>query len=343
MLNFNSKQIVKQFLSELPERSRDIITQRYGLGNNPKRYTLESIGQKYNITRERVRQIENQSLKNICNSGSFNDAEYVFKELMTIIESIGGIVAEDSLLEYLSENKSEQNNLYFFLILSNSFIKEKNIPEFEARWFLDKTLSNNVTDVLNNVHKKFNGDDLMNEDDLMSLVKKEIKKSKNIKEFNQEYVNRWLDLSKVIAKNPFGEWGLAMSQNIKIRGVRGHAYLIVRQNGSPMHFTEVAKMISKHFGKKVHTATCHNELIKDERFVLVGRGLYGLSEWGYSKGIVKDVVRDILKKNGPLAKEDIIEKVLRERYVKENTILVNLQNSDFFKKNSNGKYSLISK
>jgi len=93
-----------------------------------------------------------------------------------------------------------------------------------------------------------------------------------------------------------------------------------------MHFREVANAISKTFGRKTHYATCHNELIKDPRFVLVGRGLYALAEWGYKIGIARDVIRDVLKKEGPMSKEDIVEKVMKERYFKKNTILVNLAN-----------------
>jgi hypothetical protein len=75
--------------------------------------------------------------------------------------------------------------------------------------------------------------------------------------------------------------------------------------------------------------------------VLVGRGLYALSEWGYMSGIVKDVIRKILEKHGPLTKEEIVQKVLNERYVKENTILVNLQNPKHFRKDKEGKYSFV--
>jgi DNA-directed RNA polymerase delta subunit len=107
-----------------------------------------------------------------------------------------------------------------------------------------------------------------------------------------------------------------------------------------MHFTEVAKAIAKHFNRTAHIATTHNELIKDDRFVLVGRGLYALREWGYASGVVRDVIAKILEKHGALTKEEIIEKVLRERYVKPNTIIVNLQNSKRFRKDPAGKYSL---
>ena len=123
--------------------------------------------------------------------------------------------------------------------------------------------------------------------------------------------------------------------------MRDYAYLIIRRHGSPIHFREVAKIITDVFKIKAHVATCHNELIKDPRFVLVGRGLYALSEWGYMSGVVKDVIRKIIEKNGPLTKAQIIEKVLKERYVKENTIIINLQNPKYFKKNKDSKYEVI--
>jgi hypothetical protein len=108
-----------------------------------------------------------------------------------------------------------------------------------------------------------------------------------------------------------------------------------------MHFKEVAKAISDTFGKKTHVATCHNELIKDARFVLVGRGYYALSDWGYKPGVVRDVIKDILKKEGPLTKDEIIDRVLKERFLKKNTIIVNLQNPKYFKKTKDGKYTIV--
>ena len=158
---------------------------------------------------------------------------------------------------------------------------------------------------------------------------------------NDEMAKRWLSMSKTISKNPLGEWGRATSPNIRTRGVKDYAYLIMRRHGSPMHFKEVADAISKTFSKKIHYATCHNELIKDSRFVLVGRGMYALSEWGYKAGIARDVIKDILKREGPMSKEDVIEKVNKERYFKKNTILVNLVNPKYFKKNKQGLYIVV--
>jgi len=102
----------------------------------------------------------------------------------------------------------------------------------------------------------------------------------------------------------------------------------------------VARKITEVFGKKAHVATTHNELIKDERFVLVGRGLYVLSDWGYMGGVVRDVITELIEREGPMTKQEIIERVMKERYVKENTIAVNLQNLKHFKRDKEGRYSL---
>ena len=158
---------------------------------------------------------------------------------------------------------------------------------------------------------------------------------------DEEIAKRWLSMSKSVAKNPLGEWGKATSPNIRTRGVKDYAFLVMRRHGSPMHFKEVADAITKTFGKKTHYATCHNELIKDSRFVLVGRGMYALAEWGYKAGIAREVIQDILKREGPLSKEDVVTKVMKERYFKKNTILVNLVNPKFFKKNKAGLYTVV--
>ena len=126
-----------------------------------------------------------------------------------------------------------------------------------------------------------------------------------------------------------------------MRGIRDMAWLVLRKHGSPMHYGEVASAISSTFGHNANSATCHNELIKDERFVLVGRGLYALSEWGYANGLVKDVLKDILTKDGPLSKIDLMDMVKRERYVKTNTIMINLQDTENFGIDSEGKYFVV--
>lgn len=338
-ISFKPKQATKQLLSVLPKRASDVITKRYGLGTEAKKMTLEAIGESYGITRERVRQIENFALATIRKSDLFKEQATMFDELRKIMLSMGGLVPEHDFLTKVSADKSTQNHIHFLLVLGDLFVKHKEDNDFAHRWSVDHDTTEKVHESLRKLYASLADDELIEES---KMVEKFLTHLKDVSEEykNEEILRRWLSLSKKIGKNPMGDWGVATSPNVSARGVRDYAFLVLRKHGSPMHFTEVARAIGEHFDKRAHIATTHNELIKDKRFVLVGRGLYALSEWGYSTGVVRDVISEIIKKSGPLTREEIVEKVMRERYVKPNTILVNLQNPKYFKKNKEGKYSV---
>src|SRR5579872_4883978 len=339
IISFVPKQVTKRLLSVLSPRSQDVILGRYGLGAETKRMTLEAIGKKYKITRERVRQIENYSLANIRKSKEYEKEKPIFDELKNLIRSMGVIVSEEDLLKHISKDKSTQNQINFLLVVGEEFHKEKEYMEFKHRWYVDKELSKRIHESLRKLYGSMSDDEIMPESDMIEAFLEHLKDVSD--EYKKEEIlKRWLSLSKTIGKNPLGEWGKMSSSNIKAKGMRDYAFLVIRRHGSPIHFREVAKLITELFGKQAHVATTHNELIKDPRFVLVGRGLYALSEWGYMSGVVKDVIRKLIEKHGPMTKEEIIKKVLKERYVKENTILVNLQNPKYFKKLKDGKYTV---
>lgn len=336
---FKPKQVTKVFLSVLPRRAADVISKRYGLGTEVKKMTLESIGESYSITRERVRQIENFALGAIRKSEDFKNASVTFDELKQHMTTMGALVPEHSFLSEISSDKSTQNHIHFLLVLGDFFTKHKEDDDFIHRWSIDKETGEQIHDSLRKLYTSLEDNQLIEESKMIELFLNHLKEvSEEYK--NDEILKRWLSLSKKIGKNPLGEWGVASSPNVSARGVRDYAFLVLRKHGSPMHFTEVAKAITTYFDKRAHVATTHNELIKDKRFVLVGRGLYALSEWGYSTGVVRDVIADVIKKHGPLTKDDVVERVMRERYVKPNTILVNLQNPKYFKKSKEGKYSI---
>ncbi|MBI5798876.1 MAG: hypothetical protein HZB10_03015 [Candidatus Yonathbacteria bacterium] len=339
-ITFKPKQAVKRLLTPLSPRALDVMTKRYGLGDSIDRMTLEAIGKTYGITRERVRQIENFALSAIKKADAFKKEDAVFDELNKLVVSMGGVVCEEDFLMHISKDQSTQNFLYFLLVLGDQFKREKEDEHFRHRWIVDDKVSMKVHDAIRELYKSLSHEDLVPESEIVASFLEHLKDvSEEYK--NEEITKRWLALSKTIAKNPLGEWGVAESHKVNARGMRDYAYLIIRKHGSPMHFTEVAKSITSVFGKKAHVATCHNELIKDNRFVLVGRGLYALSTWGYEKGVVKDVIAKVLKKEGPLAKKDIIDRVLKERHVKENTVFVNLQDTKMFKRMKDGKYALV--
>jgi DNA-directed RNA polymerase delta subunit len=337
-IQFKPKQSVTKLLAVLPDRARAILISRYGLGKSTEKMTLDAIGKTYGITRERVRQIENYAINNIRKSDAYKAETAAFKELENLIYSLGGIVVEDDFLGHVSKDVAVQNNINFLLVLGESFKKRKEDDDFRHRWHVSEELASQVEASLRKLYDSLSDQDLLPESEIVNKFLTHLE-GVSEKYKNQEIVRRWLGLSKRVGKNAIGEWGVAHSPNIRTKGMRDYAFLVIRKHGSPIHFREVANQITKVFKKKAHVATTHNELIKDPRFVLVGRGLYALAEWGYMSGVVKDVIRKIIEKNGPLTKEQIIDKVLKERYVKENTIIVNLQNHKYFKKEKDGKYT----
>lgn len=337
MLTFKPQQATSKLLKVVNGRTRDVLERRYGLGSAKETSTLESIGKSYGITRERVRQIENHGIHTIRKSPVYSELEEAFKELHDFIHRLGIIVAEDILLDEIVKQPQNRNHVFFLLTVGNSFTRIKENGSFTNRWHIDTDIASYIEDSLHAIANSLSEDELVSGSEITGRLAKTVQ-SVDEKHVTEENLLRWLSISKRIGRNPLGEWGDATSTNVRTKGVRDYAYLIVKRHGSPMHFREVADAIQATFSRKAHVATTHNELIKDKRFVLVGRGLYALVEWGYMRGVVKDVIQNILRNHGELTKEEIIDLVRKERYVKDNTVLVNLQDPSLFKKMANGKY-----
>ena len=90
--SFDSIQLVKRLLSAAPARAREVLVRRFGLGTHPERETLESIGDRSSITRERVRQIEAAGLDAVRASKAFQEAKSAFEELARYVSSLGVVV-----------------------------------------------------------------------------------------------------------------------------------------------------------------------------------------------------------------------------------------------------------
>lgn len=340
IISFRPKQVSKKLLSTLKDRSFDVIANRYGLADDEDRKTLEAIGKKYGITRERVRQIENAALAAIRKSPLMAESQAIFDEIKGLISSLGAVVEEDELLGHFAKDRSTQNHIHFYLVLSDAFTKHKEDEKFKTRWSIEHDAVEKIHEALEKLYESLGDDELIPEGKMIERFLSNVKEI-STEHRNDEIFKRWLRLSKKIDKNPLNEWGKADSKNVKTRGVKDYTYLVMRKHGEPMHFREVAEAITKTFNRKTLAATTHNELIKDPRFVLVGRGRYALKEWGYKPGIVREVIAEILKQNGPMTKEEIVDAVLKERFLKRNTILVNLHNNKYFKKLKDGKYDNV--
>lgn len=337
-LSFSPKAISKELLVGLPDRSRHVLTDRFGLSAKGEQRTLDAIGQEYGITRERVRQIENHALATVRESVAYREQIAILDELKREIHALGGVLAEDTILDELAHNAAERNHLVFLLTLGHHFDDRREDADFQPRWYVDEAIAEQVEEALDSLHESLESDTLTPEEEFLQLFAKHLKAA-GVKSKSDETLGRWLAMSKRVGKNPLGEWGRMDSPHVRIKNTRDFAYLTIKRHGSPMHFTEVAKGIEKLFKRETHPATTHNELIKDKRFVLVGRGLYALKEWGYEPGIVRDVIRNVIEREGPLSREDIIERVKRERYVKDATIAVNLQGG-IFTRLPDGRYTV---
>ncbi|MBI2065348.1 MAG: hypothetical protein HYT62_04870 [Candidatus Yanofskybacteria bacterium] len=346
MANNNITKTVVLLVKNLSVRNRDIVSRRFGLKSGHKE-TLESIGKSYGITRERVRQIEEFSLGQLSKVVSADPevAKYVSLS-RELLSGCGGVMKESELFKAFSGNDKESvvnSSLVFILTLAGLHsqatgpIRLNENESYHSVWALDKnsatSFKESVASLVSALSK--NQKPVSNAEFASFVQKNGISGIKDMAAF--------LGISKELGKNVFNEVGLVSWSEVKPKGVRDKAYLVLKKEKNPKHFTEIAKLINStgFSSRRANVQTVHNELIKDSRFVLVGRGLYGLSEWGYKAGTVKEVLMDVLKSSSkPLARAELVAKVLGSRVVKENTILLNLQDSKVFSKREDGTYVL---
>ena len=323
-MKFDYPKICRGLFQGLSERNKEVISRRFGLetGN---RETLEAIGKSYGITRERVRQLEVDGFQKM------KPGVMKFKGLLDHfsgeLKETGGLRKEDILLNTLGEARF-QNYVFFLLTLADPYTRFSENRDFHSLWCLNPEsyrLAQKVVDSLTGQMVKINHP--------VDIANYPIAGFK----ITPQALSAYLEASKIIQKGPEGLFGLTSWPEISPRGVKDKAYLVFKREKRPLHFSEVAKKI----GEDALPQTVHNELIKDPRFVLVGRGLYALKEWGYEPGVVKDIIVKTLKETKePLSREEIIAAVLKQRFVKENTISLNLSDKQLFLRTPEGKYTI---
>lgn len=346
----NLTKTVAGLVKTLNPRNRDIVSRRFGLKTGSKE-TLESIGKSYGITRERVRQIEEFALAQLTKAATQSRELARFAaSAKEFISKEGGVIKERALFKMVSGSDKDSianASLVFALTLEKELARLADNDHFHAFWARDaRTLEAFRGQVTALVSALDGHGSVLPSAKLVVLAQEKTVAALDGSLFNEKHLATVSAICKDLGSNIFGQMGLTHWSQIRPKGVRDKAYLVIRQAGAPQHFSQIAKLINlaKFDTKKVNVQTVHNELIKDKRFVLVGRGMYALAEWGYKAGTVKDVLVDILKNGGkPLARADLVAKVGSVRMVKENTILLNLQDSGTFFKDENGHYHLRKK
>jgi hypothetical protein len=333
----NYQTICQKLLATLPQKQKEVIERRFGLANG-ERETLQKIGDDFGVSRERIRQIEKEAFWRLEKEKEKGDLKKVFFHFEKYLKDQGGLKREDILLSNLGKSDF-QNHVYFLLTLGDPFHRFSETQDLYPFWAQDQGLFYKAKEIVNALFEIFEREKRPLPED--HLLKTEIAKKQDPKIF-------WacIEIAKKIEKGPLGQIGLVYWPEIKPRGVKDKAYLTLKKIGKPLHFREIAQFSTQFQGecfqnRPILLGTLHNELIRDERFVLVGRGIYALKEWGYIPGTVKDIITEILKKaQRPMSKEEILKEVQKQRLVKQNTVLLNLADKNYFLKTDEGKYIL---
>lgn len=311
----NLVKFVTQFLSGLKKNEIKMLKLRFGLLGE-KRNTLESIGKNFGITRERVRQIVEKAMGKLKKEFLLYPA--FIKELRDLLKERGVMSEKRVIEEFLNEG-------LFFFYLHPEFLREKEDQDYYTFWTLKRNrewVRRKVESVIKLFEKEKR---LFSLREIASSLKIDEKKAREI-----------LEISKKIGKNEEGFYGLKEWPEITPKGIKDLAYIVLKKTQRPLHFTEIASLI-----KNANVNSVHNELLRNERFVLVGRGIFALREWGYFPGTVKEVILKIFQEEKrPLAKEEILEKVKEQRIVKPATVFLALSDKKYFQKNSEGKYTI---
>lgn len=318
-LKVQPKKEIEALWKELPrrrkeEREKNVLLERFGLKGEKK--SLQAIGNRYGITRERVRQIQNQGIKSLRKVAK---GKKIFRKIAKIVEKRGGLITLETATKlFLPKNATEQHKrwLHLFLVANPylHYFKEtaSNYPFF-TRGISQKTISQRFKNLIKLFKKAGQGLPLRKVASRLRL------KPSLIKELCLAHKQLGVREGKV---------GLMSFPEINPKTTEAKIDLIFNKYRRPLHFTEIARLIRKEKlgNRQPTTPTVHNELIKHrEKYVLVGRGVYALKKWGYLEGTVKEVIAQILKRaNKKLTKEELIQEVLKQRQVKRNTILLNL-------------------
>jgi hypothetical protein len=331
---------VKDILGVIEQdREREIITRRFGLFD--RKETLEQIGELLGITRERVRQLEKAiliRLKITAESGKIPSVYEVERTLIRHLSEKGRVArVSDIAADIIGPDATPQqkSHIAFIAELSPSISVVNENDDYHHSIGIkehadEKKIKSNVEEIVKTI--KQHGEPI----GIEALHAK-------LSHEHPDHVRALASTSKKLASLK-DQWGLVKWPTVNPKNIRDKIYVILADNGKPMHFSDIAKAIKKSDFKRkdVTTQAIHNELIKDRRFVLIGRGIYALDTWGYSKGTVADIIADVLKKAGePLHRDEIVKRVLKSRQVKETTILLNLQSKSQFKRVSKATYELV--
>ena len=347
--NFDPSEMLAQLFKVLTSKDEDVLRRRQGL-HGGKKETLEAIGKMYGVTRERIRQIETSAVKKICENEGFHETIKPARHTVVLLlrEEGNGIMEQDLLLKRLLNftPKSDENIKSLIFLLEHLIEDVKRVGPSGAvkrSWMLSSAShdqANEILDLVKEIVEEHAAPVTLTE--LWEKFKEHEQAKIHAGRMDSDTLGSHIEMSQHLGKNPFGEYGLVEWGTIVPKRMNDKIYLVLKKHGEPLHFHEITDRINKakFDHRTAYPPTVHNELILNDRYVLVGRGVYALTEWGFKPGVVADVIKELLRKYPEgLTREEITEKVLDQRMVKKNTIYLALTNNEAFKK-AGDKYVL---
>ena len=318
-------------LTALSDKEKNVIERRIWL--EWEKETLQNIWNSFSpaITRERVRQIEASWISKIGRIIKGSNLVEIQELSKKVLEMHGWVLSRDKLVNALIKelNLSQKiNSGVLEVIVQSDFDIQKSKPKLGVRTYFflpqisKKTIEAVYKESLKILKKR---KDVMDRNSLYELVKVNLKDTYS--ELKTTFIDSVLDLYEDIVKWEETLVWLTKWKILNPKTLKDKAVYVMKKMKLPMHFVDISNEITKQLWDVVKVNTIHNELIRNEDFVLVGRWIYALKEWGFKPGTVLDVITDVLEKAAkPLTTEDIIAKVLKVRNVKNTTIYMNLQN-----------------
>ncbi len=345
-VSYDPLMVIIASVNTLKDREREVIIERYGLENGEKA-TLDAIGKKFSVTRERVRQIESAAVAKLSQKKS-RDLHNLIRSINSHIVASGGAVSVDEVSEYFKMDRDGREGLEIsalrLIMAVNSEVEELEKSDIIKQGWKLKEVSNKMIVNTLKVTEKL----LLQAKEPVKLNElwEKFQESSEYKEYSETLTPSvfagLLKVGEKMAATEDGKWGMTAWPTVVPKRIRDKVFVVLEKAGKPLHFRDISERINKMFeGKPVLSRTVHNELIGDKRFVLVGRGIYGLTEMGFTTGVVADVIVDVLKQStDPLSTDQIVEEVMKSRQVKRNTVIANLQNKSKFKKVGKGLYTV---
>jgi len=332
-VNYDYKTAVDQILKELRrDRDRQIIARRFGFGLS-RRQTLEKIGSDFDITRERVRQIEKAAISKMRASGSL-EISRASELLREVVVPAGGILLTTDVAASLGAGENDIPYIVFLSLLAAGIeLIEEDDDVRQAVAIAPVYGRSQVTQLITEIIKT-----IKDYGKPITLAKV---RAKLPSELDAATLEQLMRTSKRLAYFD-GKWGLVSWPEVNPKSIRDKTYLVLNRHGRPLHFSEIARHVRGLGTNKrdVTVQAVHNELIKDVRFILIGRGIYALAEWGYAPGTVAEIIASVLREEQPLHKDEIVRRVLMKRQVKTTTIILNLQEKDQFQRTAKATYKL---